>query len=115
MTTAVGPSFGRGTPKPALRVVCATPAIRASVWRRNGFPVEFAIVLGKLGHLDRLVGGDVVERLGCSARRPVDFEHSHLLALGQADRLLERVRTPATAGGDVAVNRLAGVRRPSPP
>ena len=65
-----------------------TKNVFISFGRRDRLPLERPVRLGELGHLDRLIDGDVAEDLGRSARRPLDFEHCDAVGSGEADGLL---------------------------
>src|SRR5689334_1412645 len=79
-----------------LRAIRASPACPGacvgcrSLWCRDRLPVELAVSLDALGHLDGPVGGDVAQDLRRPATRPVDLEDRDLLGLTEPDVLLER-------------------------
>ncbi len=78
---------------------------RHSFGLRKRLPVEGLVRFRELGHLDRLIDGDVAEDLRRSAGRPVDFQQRHPSGFGQADRLLQRARPEAASRRNVPVDR----------
>src|SRR5436190_665277 len=77
----------------------------------NWSPVQFHIVVGKLGDFDRLVGGQIAKYLCRSAGRPMDFKLGNFVCSGQANCLLQRVGAETASGSDVPV--ISAKRRPA--